>query len=98
LPISIANGRYIRASLPWGVALSSINDRALLDDKSMPQPVIFLMANFSHFAKYILKNLYILSQIPFELLYFGQICHNCLQYERVLKIFYFHILKIAKID
>jgi hypothetical protein len=23
-------------------------------------------------------------------------CHNCLQYERVLNIFYFHILSIAK--
>jgi hypothetical protein len=23
-------------------------------------------------------------------------CHNCVQYERVLKIFYFHILNIVK--
>jgi hypothetical protein len=78
--------------------LSSINNHALLDDKSMPQPVIFLLAKFCHFAKYILKKLYILLQIPFKNIYFGQNCHNCLQYEKVLKIFYFHILKIAKID
>jgi hypothetical protein len=25
-------------------------------------------------------------------------CHNCLQYERVLKIFYFHILNIAELS
>jgi hypothetical protein len=36
----------------------------------MPQPVIFLVVNFRHFAKYILKKLYILSRIPL-ILFFG---------------------------
>jgi hypothetical protein len=30
-----------------------------------------------------------------ELIFVVKICHTCLQYERVLKIFFFHILNIA---
>jgi hypothetical protein len=71
-------------------------------------PVIFSVVNFHHFAiKKIKLKTNILSQIPcFErsgqkrkILKSPKIAksqHNCQKYERVLKIFHFHILNIAE--
>ncbi len=35
-------------------------------------------------------------QFPKNEIFFLQITINCIQYDRVLKIFYFHILNVAK--
>jgi len=53
--------------------------------------VIFLVECFCHFVKSIPSQYFILN--------FGknhQNCHNCLQYEKVFDILYFHILNIVK--
>jgi hypothetical protein len=65
------------------------------------------MVNFRDFVKNIFKN-NILSQIAFsffkknsknkkkKLKKYANFFHNCLQYELILKIVYFHILNIFK--
>ncbi len=64
--------------------------------------MIFLVANFLQFAKNILQT-DSLSQVPwsiecfwskYKFLKIPQNCLNCLQYERVLKISYFHIFEL----
>jgi len=65
----------------------------------------FFLADFSQFVKNISKK-HILSQIPYFCQKVSRFLfiykklqknrHNCLQYKRVLKIFYFHTLTIAK--
>jgi hypothetical protein len=59
------------------------------------EALIIFVANFHHFAKKK-KGKKILSQILCLNKIITRYCHNCLQYERVLKVFYFHILDITK--
>jgi hypothetical protein len=62
------------------------------------------MAYFSYFAKkiswrkeyYFTNSLFKKKIIDFFIKKIIKVCHNCVQYERVPKIFYFHILNIAK--
>jgi hypothetical protein len=66
--------------------------------------VIFLVVNFCHFVKNILRKEYSVENS----LFFGEYLAkkgkkspklpNCIQYEGVLQIFGFHILNIIKFD
>jgi hypothetical protein len=66
--------------------------------------VIFLVVNFCHFVKKILRKEYSVENSLFLGEYLakkGKILPelpNCLQYEGVLQIFGFHILNILKFD
>jgi hypothetical protein len=65
--------------------------------------VILFVANFPCFANFFYKKSIFHHKLPVskeknsqkELTFFAKLCHNCSQYERVLKIFYFHILNIV---
>jgi hypothetical protein len=52
---------------------------------------IFLIVNFCHFEKNIMEKNY----LTYFFNFLAKTPHNCLEYDRVLKISYFHILNIA---
>jgi hypothetical protein len=58
--------------------------------------LFIFVTSFCHFVKNVLKKMYF-TKISLFLNFFKN-HHNFLQYERVLNIFYFHILNIAKFD